>query len=310
VNNLKNKLLVITGPTATGKSQLGVELAKVFGGEIISADSRQIYTGLDIGSVKITHDEMQDIPHHLIDIANPKDIFNVSDFKKLAQEKISEIYTRGTLPIIVGGTGMYISAVIDDQEFPSVPPNMELRAELEKLSVEELFVKLATLDPVRAQNIDKHNKVRVIRALEIANHPSASHHVGDCDNQSLGTSPYQGEDFSVLIIGLNLSKEELISRIEKRIHDRIPGLFDEIKKLLADGVSPERLNSFGLEYRYGLEYVEGKINLDDFKKILATKTWQYVRRQMTWWKRDSRVVWINPITDNQKILELVQDFLN
>ncbi len=296
--NTNNKLIVVTGPTATGKSALGVELAKVFGGEIISADSRQVYTGLDIGSAKITPDEMQGIPHYLIDVANPKDIFNVSDFKKLAQEKISEIHSHGKLPIIVGGTGMYISAVVDDQEFPQVPPNMELRTELEKLSVDELFEKLEQVNPERSKNIDKHNKVRLVRAIEIAQYPLA-----------LRALPLKGGDSSILIIGLTLPKEELVSRIEKRIHDRIPALFDEIKKLLADGISPERLNSFGLEYRYGLEYVDGKIDLENFKKILATKTWQYVRRQMTWWKRDSRVVWMNPITDNQKILELVQDFL-
>ncbi len=305
MNNLKNKLLVITGPTATGKSALGVELAKVVftmngvESEIISADSRQVYTGLDIGSAKITSNEMQDIPHYLIDVADPKDIFNVSDFKKLVQEKISEIHNQGKLPIIVGGTGMYISAVIDDQEFPQVPPNMELRAELETLSVEELSEKLERVNFERSKNIDKHNKVRLVRALEIAlapTHPPTPSRRG-------------GTEHSVLIIGLTLPKEELVSRIEKRIDDRIPALFDEIKKLLADGISPERLNSFGLEYRYGLEYVEGKIDLENFKKTLAIKTWQYVRRQMTWWKRDPRVIWMNPITDNQKILETVQDFL-
>jgi tRNA dimethylallyltransferase len=200
---------------------------------------------------------------------------------------------------------MYISAVIDNQEFPSVPPNRNLRAELEKLSVGELFAKLEQVNPERCKNIDKHNKVRLIRALEVASTLKSIPPL-----RPAGTSPYKGEDFSVLIIGLNLPKEELVSRIEKRIDDRIPALFDEIKKLLSEGISPERLNSFGLEYRYGLEYVEGKINLDDFKKTLATKTWQYVRRQMTWWKRDSRVIWMNPLTDSQKILNLVTEFLD
>ena len=307
MNQPEQKILVITGPTATGKSAFGVELAKRFGGEIISADSRQVYRGLDIGSAKITHDEMQGIPHWLLDVANPKDIFNVSDFQKLARVKIAEMHSRNILPIIVGGTGMYISSVIDNHAFPQIQPDEKLRAELEKYSTEELFEKLKKLDGARSETIDKNNRPRLVRALEIAssprNDPSAS--------QPLPNPPLQGEgaEHSVLIIGLNLPKEELVSRIQQRIDERIPALFDEIKKLLVDGISAERLNAFGLEYRYGLEFILGKINLQEFKETLATKTWQYVRRQLTWWKRDSRVVWMNPILDRQKILDLVQDFL-
>lgn len=293
-----NKIIVITGPTATGKSALAVALAKAFDGEIISADSRQAYRGLDIGSAKITVDEMQGIPHHLIDIADPRETFTVSEFKKLADEKISEIISRGKLPIICGGTGMYISAVIDNQEFPEVPPNKSLRAELEQLSVEQLFEKLQQLDPSRAETIDKHNPVRLIRAIEIAT--------------ALGSVPiFSQEDspYNLLIIGLRLPKEELAQKIAQRIHDRIPALFDEIRNLHAQGVSSEQLRRFGLEYRYGDAYVTGKILLDDFIEILTTKTIQFAKRQITWWKRDERVHWMNPIMDKQKILKLVQDFL-
>lgn len=299
-----NKILVITGPTATGKSALAVELAQQFNGEIISADSRQVYRGLDIGSAKIASDEMQGIPHYLIDVADPSDIFTVAEFQKLAQEKIQDIQSRGKLPILCGGTGMYISAVIDNQSFPEVAPNLELRAELEKLSVEELFQKLQTLDPERATTVDNKNKRRLIRALEVAMTPTLSEQLPSPSRRGVG-----GEVSEVLIIGLNLPKEELIRRIKMRIDNRIPALFDEIQKLHDAGISWERLESFGLEYRHGSEYVQGKMNLDQFKEILATKTWQFVKRQITWWKRDSRVVWMNPLADHQKILEQVQDFL-
>lgn len=297
---MKNKILVICGPTATGKSILAVELAKLFNGEIISADSRQVYRGLDIGSAKITVDEMRGIHHHLIDIADPREVFTVAEYKKLADAKITEIIARGKLPILCGGTGMYISAVVNNQKFPEVPPNPALRDELAKLSPEELFEKLKTLDPNRAQAIDSKNPRRLIRALEVASTPTASF---------AERLPLKEGDFSVLTIGLHLPKEELVERIKQRIDARIPALFDEINNLHDQGISWERLDSFGLEYRYGAEYIQNKITLEQFKELLATKTWQFVKRQMTWFKANSEIHWLNPITDKQKILNLVQDFL-
>lgn len=293
------KLLVVCGPTATGKSVLAVELAKQFDGEVISADSRQVYKGLDIGSAKITQTEMDGVPHHLLDVAEPTDYFSVADFQALAQEVITDIHTRRKLPIICGGTGMYIDSVIYGTQFPEVPPNEPLRKELTKLTSEELYEQLQKLDPDRAIEIDQHNPVRLIRAIEIAT--------------TLGTVPKiekQDSEYSTFFIGLDLPKEELQERIEKRISDRIPTLFDEIKSLHNSGVTFEKLDSFGLEYRYGSDYVQEKINLSEFKELLATKTWQYAKRQMTWFKRNSEIHWFNPINDQQKILKLVQDFLN
>jgi tRNA dimethylallyltransferase len=276
-----------------------VELAKVFNGEIISADSRQVYRGLDIGSAKIAADEMQSIPHYLIDVADPTEVFTVAEFKKLADEKISEIIARGKLPILCGGTGMYISAVIDNQIFPEVPPDEKLRSELEKFSPKELFEKLKTLDPIRAQTIDSKNPIRLIRAIEVVEA------LGSVPELNQKESPYE-----TLSIGLDVSKGELTERIKQRIEDRIPALFDEIRNLHDQGVSFERLHAFGLEYRYGAEYIQNKITLEQFKELLATKTWQYVKRQMTWFKANPEIHWINPITDKQKILKLVQDFLS
>ncbi len=300
-----NKILVITGPTATGKSALAVELAKVFGGEIISADSRQVYRGLDIGSAKITRDEMDGIPHHLIDVADPRDVFTVAEFKKLADIKINEIISRGKLPILCGGTGMYISAVIDNQTFPEVPPDEKLRSELEQLSPQELFEQLQKLDPVRSESIDRHNPVRLIRALEIAKTLGSVPPLRPTD-----TSPYEGEDSNVLIIALRTPKDELDQKIEQRIHDRIPALFTEIRNLLAQGVSSEQLRRFGLEYRYGNDYVTGKILLPEFIETLTIKTIQFAKRQVTWWKHDERVHWMNPTTDREKIVQKIKYFID
>jgi len=308
--NTNNKILVITGPTATGKSALAVALAKAFRGEIISADSRQVYRGLDIGSAKITRDEMDGIPHHLIDVVNPTEVFTVAEFKKLADAKIAEIISRGKLPIICGGTGMYISAVIDNQTFPEVPPNPELRDELAKLSIEELFEKLKILNPEQAQIIDSKNPVRLIRAIEIGlAGVNPLHASGEGKVKHLCKAGLRSRTGEVLIIALRIPKDELDQKIEQRIHDRIPALFTEIRTLLAQGVSSEQLRRFGLEYRYGNDYVTGKILLPEFIETLTIKTIQFAKRQVTWWKNDERVHWLNPVSDKQKILETVQDFL-
>lgn len=292
-----NKILIITGPTATGKSALSVQIAEKFNGEVISADSRQVYRGLDIGSAKITAKEMQGIPHHLLDVAEPNDYFSVADFQKLAQEKIEEIISRGKLPILVGGTGMYIDAVIYDMKFPDVSPNPELRAELEKLPTPELFEKLSQLDPDRAVEIDENNPVRLIRAIEIAT--------------TLGSVPKletAHTKYKPLFIGLELPKEILQEKISERIVLRIPAIFDEIKRLLDSGVSPERLDSFGLEYRYGLRYVQGNLTGSEFIETMSVKTWQFAKRQMTWFKKNQNINWFNPISDTEKIINLIKVF--
>lgn len=293
-----NRILVICGPTATGKSALAVEFAKQYNGEVISADSRQVYTGLDIGSAKITESEMAGIPHYLIDVVHPNDYFSVADFQKLAQAKINDIHSRGKLPIICGGTGMYIDALIYETNFPEVPANESLRSELANLTNEELYAELQKLDPDRASEIDPHNSVRLIRAIEIAT--------------ALGSVPKittENPQYETLWIGLDIPKEELEGKIKKRILDRIPALFEEVNNLHLSGVSFERLEGFGLEYRYGSHYVQEKVTLEEFKDLLTTKTWQYAKRQMTWFKRNKNIHWYNPIIDKQKILKLVQDFL-
>lgn len=295
-----NKIVVICGPTATGKSALAVEIAKTFDGEVVSADSRQVYRGLDIGSAKITRKEMNGIPHHLIDVADPRETFTVSEFKRLADEAIAGIRSRGRLPILCGGTGMYISAVVDDRGFPDVDPDPALRERLGAADTASLFKTLHGIDPVRAEKIDPNNRVRLVRAIEIAMSPES----GGRETGRVGKAP------RALMIGLTLQKEGLVSRIARRIDDRIPALFDEIKKLLGQGVSETRMRELGLEYRYGTDHVAGRMGIDEFRSVLATRTWQYVRRQYTWFRRDERIRWMDPVLGHDEIIRAVKDFLD
>ncbi len=271
-----NKIIVVCGPTATGKSDYAVELAKKNNGEIISADSRQVYRGFDIGSGKITKREMKGVPHHLLDVASPKRTFSAAQYKKLADKAIKDILKRGKTPIICGGTGFYIDAVVYDHTFPKVKPNKTLRKQLSRLSPRELFEKLQTLDPDRAQEIDSNNSVRLIRAIEIAT--------------ALGKVPLrqaQGKQgkYDVEWIYLDFPDEVLKNRIHIRLFARIRGIVAEVKRLHAQGVSWKRLESFGLEYRYFALYLQGKLSKAEMLTQLEFAIWHYAKRQRTWFKK-------------------------
>jgi tRNA dimethylallyltransferase len=306
------KVIVICGQTSTGKSDFAVTLAKKINGEIVSADSRQVYTGLDIGSGKITKKEMQGVPHHMLDVANPKKVFTVSQYKKLADKKIKEIIKNKDVPIICGGTGFYIDAIINDTVFPEVAPNTKLRKELENKTATELFNILKKLDSTRAQNIDSKNPVRLIRAIEIAT--------------ALGSVPLASptcEKYDVFKIGLRLPDELLKERIYKRIIKRIKiGMIDEVRDLHDKGLSWARMGDLGLEYRYISQYLqENKENgsrpsqmLRRAKMIdkLNKETWQYAKRQKTWFKKYKETIWINPLNKNEvkDAFAKVKGFLN
>ncbi len=286
----KTRILVIVGPTASGKSDLAVQMAKKYNGEIISADSRQVYKGLDIGTGKITAAEMQGIPHHLLDVADPHSRFTAMDWKKLAEAAIADIVSRGKLPIICGGTGFYISALIDDLGFPDVEADTEEQKELEARTAEDLFEELKRLDPKRAATIDLKNKRRLARAILIA--------------RELGSVPEVRKPaepkYDVIMIGIKIPGSELRERIRarlaKRLHD---GMLKEAERLHAPaptgiGLSYERMEELGLEYRYMAEYLQMKMTLDDMTRALNAKIWQYSKRQMTWWKKDARIKWVTP----------------
>ncbi len=310
---MPTKILIILGPTATGKSALAVEIAKIitrkkWGGfnkaEIISADSRQIYKGLNIGSGKITKKEMQGIPHHLLDMANPKKRFSVAEYQKLGHEKIAEIFSRGNLPIICGGSGFYISALLGEETIPDVPPNPKLRAKLSTKNPEELMAILTNLEPKRAKTVDPHNLRRIIRVIEIAQSAKQSQTISEitCEKK---IKPL----FQVLKIGLNLPSNKLKYKISIRLFARIrEGMIDESKQLHEKGISWKRMEELGLEYRYLAFFLQNKITEQEMISKLKTEIWRYAKRQMTWFKRDKKIKWFNP-SQKTKIEKSVKKFL-
>ena len=278
---MKKKVLVIVGPTASGKSALAVKLAKKFNGEIISADSRQVYKGLDVGTGKITKQERRGIPHYLLDVANPRKQFSAAEYKKLSDEKVRYIVQKGKLPIVVGGTGFYIDVLTGSVVLPDVPPNKTLRKRLEKKNLEELFKILKKKDLRRAKDIDRNNKIRIIRALEIID--------------SLGKVPLnRGRQASTKFVFIGLKPNNLNERIHKRLIERLPGIIREARKLHREGLTYKRMYELGLEYRYVAMYLQGNLNkLDMFNKV-NREIRRYAKRQMTWFKRNKKIKWFGP----------------
>jgi len=286
-----NKIIVILGQTSTGKSDFAVEIASKIKGEIISADSRQVYKGMNLGTGKITKNEMNKIPHHLLDVITPLKIFTVSDFKKLTDKKIEEIIARGNIPILCGGTGFYIDTVLNNITLPDVSPNPKLRARLEKKTNEELFEILEKLDNDRSKTIDKNNKVRIVRAIEIV--------------KTLGYVPKIeiSNKFNVLKIGLIIPNDKLKTRINERLLARMKkGMLVEIKNLHNKGLSWKRMEALGLEYRYGAMFLQGKIDKKEMIEKINLETQHYAKRQKTWFKRDQNTIWIDPRNNKDKTL--------
>jgi len=289
-----NKLIVILGPTASGKTSLSIKLAKKFNGEIISADSRQVYKGMDIGSGKVTKKEMRGVPHYLLDVANPKKRFSVAQYQKLALKAIKNIQKKNKVPFLVGGTGFYIQSIADGIVIPEVKPDWKLRKKLEKLTTEQLFKKLKELDSKRAKAIDKQNPRRLIRALEIILKTKKTIPVLKNNNQ-----------FDVLEIGVIKSNDELKILIHKRLTKRLKNgaMLKEVNKLHKKGLSWKRLEEFGLEYRFVAQYLQNKITHQQMIDNIQKESEHYVKRQMTWFKRDNRIHWIKNQKQAEKIVK-------
>lgn len=305
----RKKLVILTGPTAVGKTRLSVKLAKEIGGEIISADSMQVYRHMDIGSAKITKEEMEGIPHYLVDILDPKENFNVFLFQKLAKKAMEQIYENGHIPILVGGTGFYIQSVLYDIDFEENEGDSAYRKELEALSVEKgaayLHDMLKKVDARSAEQIHKNNVKRVIRALEYF-HQTGTPISGHNDMERAKESPY---DFCYFV--LNDRRELLYERIEKRVDQMLSdGLVEEVQKLKEMGCSMEHISMQGLGYKEILGYLDGQYDLERAVYLIKRDTRHFAKRQLTWFNRERDVIFIDKEAfdrQDEKILDYMKE---
>lgn len=287
---IKPKILAVVGPTASGKTSLGVELAKKYNGEVISADSMQIYKGLDIASAKPTPEEMQGVPHHLIDFLDRDVSFSVSDYVSLANEKIRDVLSRGKLPVIVGGTGLYIDSLLENVKFSDGGSDEEYRAELYKTAQEKgnqfLYNKLLETDPVAAETIHMNNLVRVVRALEVF------HVTGRRFSELKAESRLTDSPYDSLIIGLNFhDRQTLYDRINMRVDEMVKnGLVGEAESLWRTGGQKTASNAIG--YKELIPYFENQMTLDECLDRIKQETRRYAKRQLTWFRKNTRIRWI------------------
>jgi tRNA dimethylallyltransferase len=303
-------LIVVLGPTASGKSSLGIALAQKLQGEIVSADSRQVYRGLDIGTAKVMPAERALVPHHLLDVVDPQEVYTVSHFQRAAIQAINTILAHGKLPLLVGGSPHYIQAVVDHFEIPHIPPQLELRAQLESRPLADLLVQLEELDPQSAATIDRKNPRRVIRALEV------------CIVSGKPFSQQRGVAnplYHSLLLGINWPREVLYRRIDKRVDERMQqGMIQEVRNLLAKGISHERLEALGLEYRFISLWLRGEFSSEsEMVQRLKYAIHDFTRRQLTWFRRDKRIVWVDGIEGDEgndallcSAMHCIQLFLN
>lgn len=291
------KVIVILGPTSAGKTALSIRLAKTVGGDVVSADSRQVYRGLNIGTGKVTKREMRGIRHHLLNVADPAKQYSASMYVRDARRAIADILSRGRVPIITGGTGFYIDALLGVISLPDVPPNVRLRKKLAGKQLSWLQQRLKKLDPVRYREIDSNNPVRLIRAIEIA--------------ERLGTVPRVKNKplYDVLYLGIAVPFSTLKKKISKRLKKRLrSGMLREVRGLRRNGVPWKRLHELGLEYRYAALHLEGKLSKDEFANELEREIARYAKRQMTWFKRNKKIHWLAP-SDIRKATGLSKKFL-
>lgn len=322
------KIIVVLGPTSSGKTDLAIKLAQKFDAEIISADSRQVYRGLNIGSGKapISYERSEStkssiplfrrksgvamyykkIRHHLLDVADPKKTFTVAQYQKLAKKALADILKRGKIPIICGGAGFYIDALLYDYKLPSVAPQKKLRQKLERQSAAKLFEQLKKIDPERAKTIDSKNKRRLVRALEIIL----------ATGQPVPKIKME-KNHHILKIGLNPNPEKLRLKINQRLQKRLrQGMVKEVKKLHQQGLGWRRMEELGLEYRYLSRYLQGFISHQTMVEILQKQIWQYAKRQLTWFfaknkpASTEKIHWFDSGTgkDFQKIVKLCKKF--
>lgn len=280
--------IIILGPTAVGKTKYSIEYAKEFNGEIISADSMLVYREMDIGTAKPTKEEQQGIPHHLIDIRNPDEYWTVSDFVRECQMANDKIQIKSKIPIIVGGTGLYIKSLLEGYSFPVVKANPEVREKLEKLPLTTLYSQLSNIDPSAAKKIHPNDKKRIVRALEV--YEITGKPISELQKSRVARVKGQGPR----IIGLNMDREKLYQRIEKRVDIMLnKGLVDEVKGLMAKGYTRDLKSMQALGYKEVIDYLDNKYSYDEMVILLKQKTRNFARRQMTWFNRFNNVNWLS-----------------
>lgn len=299
---MKN-LVILTGPTAVGKTSLSINLAKAINGEIISADSMQVYKGMDIGTAKITTEEMQGIPHYLIDVIEPTEDFHVVKFKELVQEALDKIYAKGKIPIICGGTGFYIQAILYDIDFDENEIDAEYRKKLETFADEcgneALHDKLKEVDIESANSIPAANRKRVIRALEYY------HQTGEKFSLHNATQREKTSPYSFAYFVLNDDRQLLYNRIDKRVDLMMKnGLLDEVKSLIAAGAKRGMTSMDGIGYKEILDYIEGTMTLEASVELIKKKSRNYAKRQLTWFRREKDVTWIDKTIYNSTEAQL------
>ena len=291
------KVVAVVGTNASGKSALGIELARRYGAEIISADSRQVFKGLDLGSGKVTQEETQGVPHHMIDVREPGEFFSMADFQRMSYALIDEIRARGHLPMIVGGTGLYVDSVLDGYLLSDKEPDLAYRAELETLTTTALYEKLIALVP--DAQVEKNNRNRVMRMLERL-------HDGDT------AAPGKEKRYESLRLGVSWPREVLAQRIDERLKMRVEqGMIEEVQNLMDRGATKEFLLGLGLEYRFITQYLTGAIpDRDEMLRLLAIAIKQFAKRQMTWFRRNPDIVWLDMAGDPlAQACEAVEAFL-
>lgn len=298
--NTKNNLFILIGPTAIGKTQLSIALAKRMNGEIISADSMQIYKYMNIGSAKISYDEMQGVPHYLLDIIYPDEDFTVANFKEMANRYIIDINKYNKLPMVVGGTGLYINSLVYDLKFTKVAPDYNIRNRLENYSNEYLYKELEKIDKISYEKISINDRKRIIRALEIYEVTGKSMSEYNKDFRK------PREDINLVMIGLSMDRSKLYNRINKRVDLMIEdGLIEEVKSLLSMGYTKDLVSMQGIGYKEIISYLHGEITLEESIELIKRGTRNYAKRQFTWFKRDDRIKWID-IDNYSSIEELVE----
>lgn len=303
---MNNKVIVIVGPTAVGKTNLSIEIAKRINGEIISADSMQVYKHMDIGTAKPSREEMQGIKHYMLNVFEPDEECNVAKYKEMAIDCIDEILNKNKIPIIVGGTGLYVNTVVDNIEFSQTVTDWDYRAKLEERAtsegVELLYKELQEIDKESAEKIHQNDLRRIIRALEV------NHSTGKPISYHNKLSRQNPSKYDFIMIGLNMERADLYKRIDLRVDKMIAdGLVDEVKGLIKRGVSPKNTSMQGLGYKEVLEYLKGERLFNEVVDIIKMNSRRYAKRQLTWFRRDQRIQWYDM---NEKLENIIKKIIN